>query len=95
MANPSLHLNPTAGSTNSGKTVEALVRQAHAHLAAHGVSLSPSKVSRLIRGYESSPERDTVSLARWLEARGRVNGYLDTTGATATYRADLSRGGRR
>lgn len=86
---------PTAGTTNSGHRVEALVREAHAHLARTGAHMSPSKVSRLIRGYQSDDQakRDSVSLTRWLEVRDRVNGYVDTTGGTAAYRADM-RGGR-
>lgn len=95
MANQPLRLNPTAGSTNSGKTVEALTREAHAHLAQTGTHLSPSKVSRLIRGYQSDAQakRDSVSLTRWLESRDRaLGGYADRTGATAVHRADLRRG---
>jgi hypothetical protein len=56
-------------------------------MALTGQSTSPSKLSRMIRAYQSSSDRDTRTISRWLESRTRSEGgYLDATGATAVHR---------
>lgn len=94
---PSHHEDRAKGEVRP-KTVEQAVRVAHELLTAAGVTLSPSKVSRLCRSYVTAAPRMPfrVFLANNLRSEPLARRLLvgtDPTGNAAAWNVDRERGG--
>jgi hypothetical protein len=91
------------------RAVEELIRDTQTVLANCGISMSPSKVSRLVRAYKHRVERNGFSFAAYIvnniaihtaqrqaiiDALVKVISYADPTGETAASNVDRGRGVR-
>lgn len=67
------------------KSRRALMREAATTTRRLGLNLTPAEVRLAVSGYQSSVDRDSFSLSRWLEVR-----CFDPTARTAVERVQTS-----